>query len=119
MKKLAFWLILFGGAYLTYRMAEGYWVVGFIGLWLAIGLLFKRLPTGDALRLIGFVVLFMAIMLGGGIVLARRWGEAVAGVWMFVWIVLLAVFQKRIIRMIPVLRIAQEFEDVLKERSRQ
>jgi hypothetical protein len=118
MKKLVFWLLLVGGAYFSHRIAGVYWMIAFIGLWLAFGFIFKKLPTGDALRLIGFVIFFMAIMLGGGVILARHWGETAAGVWIFICVVFLMVFQNRIKRMIPIFRIADAFEDVMNERSK-
>ena len=114
MKKLIFWLLLLGGGYAVYRSAEGYVVVAYVGVCLAFGFLFKKLHTGDALRLIGFVIGFMAIMLGGGVIIARNWSEAAAGVWIGVCIVLLMIFQGRIKRMIPTFRIANEFEELLK-----
>jgi hypothetical protein len=119
MKKLIWGLFFVGGAYLSNRIAGVYWMIAFIGLWLASGFIFKKLHIGDALRLIGFVVFFMAMMLGGGVILARTWGETAAGVWIFICVVLLMIFQKRIVRMIPIFRIAQEFEDIVKEKSKQ
>lgn len=117
MKKLIFWLLLLGGGYAVYRTAEGYWVVAYVGVCLAFGFIFKKLHTGDALRLVGFVVSFMAIMLGGGVIIARNWNEPAAGVWIGVCIILLMVFQKRIKRMIPTFVIANEFEEVIKAKE--
>jgi hypothetical protein len=114
MKKLIFWLLLLGGGYAVYRSAEGYAVVAYVGVLLAFGFLFKKLHTGDALRLIGFVIGFMAVMLGGGVIIARNWSEAAAGVWIGVCIILLMVFQGKIKRMIPTFRIANEFEELIK-----
>lgn len=117
MKKLIFWLLLLGGGYAVYRSAEGYCVVAYVGVCLAFGFIFKKLHTGDALRLVGFVISFMAIMLGGGVIIARIWSEAAAGVWIGVCIILLMVFQKRIKRMIPTFVIANEFEEVIKAKE--
>ena len=114
MKKLIFWLLLLGGGYAVYRSAEGYVVVAYVGVCLAIGYLFKKLHTGDALKLLGFVVGFMALMLGGGVIIARNWSEAAAGVWIGVCIVLLMILQGKIKRMITTFRIADEFEQVVK-----
>jgi hypothetical protein len=114
MKKLIFWLLLLGGGYAVYRNAEGYWVVAYVGLLLAFGFLFKKLHTGDAFRLVGFVVGFTVLMLGGGVIIARKWSEPAAGVWIGVCIVLLMIFQGKIKRMIPTFRIANEFEELVK-----
>jgi hypothetical protein len=78
-----------------------------------------KLPTGDASRLVGFVILFVVVMLGGGVILARQWGKAAAGVWIFICLVFLMVFQNRIKRMIPIFRIADAFEEVVKDKSKQ
>jgi membrane protein implicated in regulation of membrane protease activity len=64
MKKLIFWLLLTGGAYASYRIGGVHWMIAFIGLCLAFGFLFKKLPAGSALRLVGFVILFVVVMLG-------------------------------------------------------
>jgi hypothetical protein len=74
MKKVVFLLLLIGGAYASYRMRGVHWMIAFIGLCLAFGFLFKKLPTGSASRLVGFVILFVVVMLGGGVILARQWG---------------------------------------------
>jgi hypothetical protein len=118
MKKLILGLLLIGGGYAVYRTAEGYWVAGYIGLCLAFGYLFKKLPTGDALRLIVFVISFMAIMLGGGVILARQWSETAAGVWIVLCVIFLMVFQNRIKRMIPIFRVADAFEEVMKDKPK-
>jgi len=114
MKKLIFWLLLLGGGYAVYRTGEGYMVVAYVALCLAFGFIFRKLHTSDAFRLVGFVVGFMAVMLGGGVIIARNWSEAAAGVWVGVCIVLLMVFQGKIKRMIPTFRIASEFDELVK-----
>jgi hypothetical protein len=118
MKKLVFWLLLLGGGYAVYRTAEDYWVAGYIGVCLAFGYLFKKLPTGDALRLVVFVISFMAIMLGGGVIIVRNWSEPAAGVWIVLCIIFLMIFQRRLKRMIPVFRIADAFEEVVKDKTK-
>jgi len=70
------------------------------------------------LRLVGFVVSFMAIMLGGGVIIARNWSEVAASVWVVVCIILLMIFQGRIKRMIPTFRIANEFEEIIKAKRK-
>ena len=117
MKKLIFWLLLLGGGYAVYRTAEGYWVVAYVGVCLAFGFIFKKLHAGDALRLVGFVIIFMAIMLGGGVIIARNWSEVAAGVWIVACAIFLMLFQRRIKRMIPTFRVADAFEEVSKEKG--
>jgi len=70
MKKLAFGLILIVGGYFVYRLAGDYW----LGLCLAFALTCRKLHLGDALRLWGIVLAIVAIMLGGGLIIARQWG---------------------------------------------
>jgi len=117
MKKLIFWLLLLGGGYAVYRSAEGYALVAYVGVLLAFGFIFKKLHTGDALRLVGFVISFMAIMLGGGVIVARNWNEAAAGVWIVACAIFLMLFQRRIKRMIPTFVIANELEEVIKAKE--
>ncbi len=92
-------------------------MLAFIGFWLAVGVTLLKLHLSDALRLWGFVIFYMAIMLGGGVILARKWSEFAAGVWIFIWIILLMVFQNKIKRLIPILYIAEKFEEIVKEKS--
>ncbi len=96
MRKIFYWLILVAGRYLIYRIADVYWMLAFIGIFLAFGVTLIKLPLSDALRLWGFVIFFMVMMLGGAVILARQWSKFAAGVWIFIWIILLMVFQNKI-----------------------
>jgi len=112
MKKLAFGLILIVGGYFVYRLAGDYW----LGLCLAFALTCRKLHLGDALRLWGIVLAIVAIMLGGGLIIARQWGGGAAyGVWIVFCLILLMVLRNRIIRLIPILHLAQLFEEVVEE----
>ena len=117
MKKMLYWLTMIGGAYLTCRIIDVYFMLAFIGLFLAFGVTLIKLHLGDALRLWGFVFSFMIIMLGGATLVARYWSEFAAGVWIVTCIILLFVFQNRIKRMIPIFYIAEIFEEIVKEKS--
>jgi len=119
MKKIIYWLILVAGGFLVYHIADVYLMLAFIGLWLAFGVTLLKLHLSDALRLWGFVIFYMAIMLGGGVILARKWSEFAAGVWIFICIILLFVFQNKIKRLIPMLYIAEKFEEIIKEKSKE
>jgi len=59
----------------------------------------------------------MVIMLGSAVVLARQWSEFAAGVWIFICMILLMVFQKKMMRMVTIFRIAEKFEEIVKENS--
>ena len=118
MKKLIYWLILIGGAYFVHQIADVYFMLAFIGVFLGIGITLVKLHFGDALRLWVFVFTFMFIMLGGAILLARHWYEFAAGVWIVICIILLFVFQNRIKKMIPIFYLAELFEEIVKEKSK-
>ena len=94
-------------------------MLAFIGIFLAFGVTLIKLPLSDALRLWGFVIFFMVIMLGGAVILARQWSEFAAGVWIFIWLILLMVFQNKIKRLIPIFYIAEKFEEIVKEKYKQ
>lgn len=57
----------------------------------------------------------VAIMLGGGLIIARQWGGAAYGVWIVFCLILLMALKNRIIRLIPILHLAQLFEEVVEE----
>jgi len=118
MKKLIFWILLIVGAYIVYRIVDVYFMLTFIGFYIAFGITLLKLHLGDALRVWGFVFFFMIIMLGGAVILARNWNEFAAGVWIFICIILLMIYQKKIIRMIPIFHIAEMFEEIVKEKSK-
>ena len=81
----------------------------------------KRALWGHAglnsnLRVVFFVAAFMGVMLGGGVLLANNWGEAAAGLWTVVCIVMLIVLRKRIVRLFPMLYLSGLFQEVLTEK---
>jgi hypothetical protein len=117
MKKLVFWIILIGGSIFISQVAEGYWVVGFIGLCLAFALIHSKVHTSDALRIFGFVIVWVLFMLGGGIIVARQWGEFAAGVWTVFSVVLLMLSMKLFKKLVPILNIAEKFDEIVKEKS--
>ena len=119
MKKFIYWLIFIVGGILVYQVADVYAMWAFIGLYLAFGITLLKLNLSDALRLWGFVIFYMVILLGGGAILAGKWGEFAAGVWIFIWIILLFVFQNKIKRLIPIFYIADEFEKIVREKSKE
>ena len=115
MKRLIFLLIVIVGGYLVYRIAGDYWVLGWLGLCLAFALTCRKLHLGDALRLWGIVLAIVAVMLGGGLIIARQWGGAAYGVWIVFCLILLMIFKNRIVRLIPIFYLAEIFEEVVKE----
>ena len=119
MKKLIYWLLLIGGAYLAYRTVDFYFMWTFIGIYLAFGITLIKLHLGDALRLWGIVFGFLGIMLGGAVIIAREWSEFLAGVWIFICIVLFMIFQKKLMRLIPIFYLAEKFEEVVREKSKE
>lgn len=118
MTKIALPLIFVVGAILLYMLLDGYWLFAWIGLWLAFGFTCVKLPVNDALRLWGIVLTIFAMMLGGGIVLARIFGEWAGGIWIFFCIVLLMFLRKKIIRLVPILHLAQTFKDIVNEKTK-
>ena len=106
-------LIFVIGGIILYIQLGGYWLMAWVGLWIAFGYTCAKLPIGDALRLWAIVLTFVAMMLGGGIILARLVGEWAGGIWIFSCIILSMLLRKKIIRMIPILHLAQTFEDIV------
>ena len=56
MKKLLYFLFAVIGSFGVYRIANLYWMLAFLGLWLAFGITLLKLHLGDALRLWGIVL---------------------------------------------------------------
>ncbi|NNK85386.1 MAG: hypothetical protein HKO91_07540 [Desulfobacterales bacterium] len=117
MKKVIFWLILVGGSIAVYQMAEGYWVVGWIGICLAIGYVYHKLPTFDATLFVGFFLVYFTILFGGMIFIARNWGETPAMIFIIIWAILLMVFGKKVMRIIPIFHMVETFEENVKRQS--
>ncbi len=69
------------------------------------------------MRLVGFVISFMAIMLGGGVIIARNWSEVAAAMWIVACVIFLMLFQGRIKRIIPIFRAADAWDEVMKEKG--
>ena len=59
------------------------------------------------------------MMLGGAVILARQWSEFAAGAWIFIWIILLMVFQNKIKRLIPILYLAEKLEEIVRVKSKE
>jgi hypothetical protein len=118
MKKLVFWVVLIGGSIVTSQVAEGYWVVGLIGLCLAFALIHRKVHTSDALRIFGFVIASVLFMLGGGTIFARRWGEFAAGLWIVFSVVLLMISMKWFKKFITTLDLVEKFDEIVKEKSK-
>jgi len=51
MKKFLYFLIAISSSYLVYRIIDVYWMLGFLGLWLAFGITLLKLHLADALQL--------------------------------------------------------------------
>lgn len=119
MKKILYFLIAVIGSYFVYRSINVYWMLGFLGLWLAFGFTLLKLHFASAFQLWGVVLGSISIMLGGGVVIARQWSEFAAGVWIFICIILLMVFQKKLIRLVTIFRIADDFEKIVKQSERE
>ncbi len=118
MIKTALVLIFIIGAILVYLLLDGYWLIAWIGLWFAFVVTCKKLPMGDVLRLWSIVLTIIVVMLGGGIILARLFGEWAGGIWIVVCMVLLMILRKRIIHLSPVLQLAQMFEDIVNAKTK-
>lgn len=73
----------------------------------------------DALRLWGAALSISIVMLGGAVILARLVGEWAGGIWVFVCIVLLLLLRTKILRLIPILHLAQTFEEIVKEKRKE
>ena len=56
-------------------------------------------------------------MLGGAVIFARHLSSLAAGIWIFICIVLLFLFQHKIKWMIPIFNIADKFEKIINEES--
>lgn len=117
MKQILYFLITIITSYFVYRIMNVYWMFAILGLWLVFGFALLKLHFSDALKLWGIVLGFLVIMLGGAVMVARIWSEFVAGVWIVICIVLLVAFQKKLMRLLTVFRIAEQFEDSVKESS--
>ena len=100
MKKLLYFLFAVIGSFDVYRIANLYWMLAFLGLWLAFGITLLKLHLGDALRLWGIVLGVLVILLGGAVILAKGCGELAAGIWIFICVVLFFIFQNTLRRMI-------------------
>ncbi len=118
MSKLFLSLVFIIGAILVYIFLDGYSLFAWIGFWAAFTFTCVKLTVDDALRLWGIVLGIVAVMLGGGTVLARLFGEWAGGIWVFSCIVLLMFLRKRIVRLIPILHLTKMFEDIVKEKSK-
>lgn len=106
------------GGILVYILLDGYWLFAWIGLWIAFGFTCVKLTIDDALRLWGIVLGIVAVMLGGGTILARLFGEWAGGIWVFSCIVLLMLLRKKIVGLIPILHLTKTFDDIVKEKSK-
>ena len=111
-------LIFIIGAILIYILLDDYSLFAWIGLWLAFGFTCVKLTIDDALRLWGIVLGIVAVMLGGGTILARLFGEWAGGIWVFSSIVLLVLLRKKIVGLIPILHLTKTFDDIVKEKSK-
>ena len=96
MRKLIYFLITIIGGYIVYKTVDVYWMLGFWGVWFAFGMTLLKLHLKDALQLWGIVIGTMVVMMGGAVIIARQWSEFAAGVWIFICIILLMVFMKRL-----------------------
>jgi membrane protein YdbS with pleckstrin-like domain len=92
-------------------------MLAIIGFFLAFGITLLKLHLGDALRLWGIVLGVIIILLGVAVILAREWSEFAAGVWIFIGIVLLFLFQNKLKRKIAIFNIADKFEEIIDEES--
>lgn len=115
MKKFTAFLIFIICGYLIATFADVYWMLAFIGLFMSFLLLTKKLPTSDALKLFTIVLSIVTLLLGGGVVIARNWGEFAAGIWVVFIILLYLIFLKKIKRLIPIFNVAEKFEQTVKE----
>ena len=118
MLKVFLALVFIVGAILVFMFLDGYALFAWIGLWIAFAFTCKRLMIDDALRLWGVVLGIAAILLGGGIILARLCGEWAAGIWVVLCIILLLLLRARIIRLIPILHLIKIFDDIVKEKNK-
>ena len=118
MKKIIFWMMLIGGSIAVYRMVEGYWVAAWIGICFAIGYIYQKLPTFDATLFVGFFLGYFTILFGGMIFIARKWGEAPAMIFVIIWVIFMMIFGKKVIRCIPVFNLAETFDEIVKEQSK-
>jgi len=116
MKTFLYWIFLLGGAALLYFVLNVYWALAWIGLCFAYAILAMRLFRREAAAIAAFVVAFTVICLGGGTLFSNLWSEAVAGIWVFLCIVFLILFVKKIFRRIsPTLHLADIFDEIVKE----
>ncbi len=118
MTKIALLLIFIVGAILLYTLLDGYSLFAWIGLWVAFAFTCVKLTIDDALRLWGIVLGIVAVMLGGGTILARLFGEWAGGIWVFSCIVLLMLLRKKIVGLIPISHLTKTFDDIVKEKSK-
>ena len=109
--------MLIGGSVAVYHMAEGYLVVAWIGICLAVGYVYHKLFTLDASLFIGFFLVYLTILFGGMIFIARKWGVAPGMIFVIIWVILLMIFGKKIILRIPMFYMAETFDKIVKKQS--
>ena len=109
--------MLIGGSAVVYHMAEGYWVVVWIGICLAIGYVYRKLFTFDATLFIGFFLVYITILFGGMIFIARKWGVAPGMMFVIIMIILLVIFGKKVILRIPMFHMAEIFDKIVKKQN--
>ena len=116
MKTSLYWIWLLGGAALLYFVLDVYWALTWVGLCFAYAVLARRLFRREAAAVAAFVIAFTVICLGGGILFARLWSEAAAGIWVVLCVVFLMLFVKKIFRQLsPTLHMAEFFKDAVRE----
>ena len=118
MKKIIALFIVALGSWFWYRFGGIPFTFAWLGLCLAFGFTCLKLHFSDAIRLWGFVAAVLILLLGGAVFLARRLGEGAAFLWIVIGTVLLMMYQKKLLRRwLPLFRLADEFERIVRERS--
>jgi hypothetical protein len=98
----------------TYRIVGGYLVAAWIGICFATGYIYYKLPTLDATMFVGYLFVYISTLFGGMIFIAREWGVGFGMIFVSIWIGLLIIFGKKILRTIPIFNLVETFDEIIK-----
>jgi len=119
MRVVAWLVVTVGGAVASGQWGGGPVVLVWVALCVAFAVTAHKLTWPDALRLWALVLGFLAVLIGGMVVLESRFGGFAAGLWLAFCVVMLVILRRRLIRLVPMLHVATTFDEVFDQRPRE